>query len=67
MTAAALLRPARTEEALLAGAVEKGVAYVPGTHFYADGEHANTLRLNFSMCEPDAICEGMHRLAAALK
>lgn len=54
-------------QALLAGAVEKGVAYVPGTHFYADGEHANTLRLNFSMCEPDAICEGMHRLAAALK
>ncbi len=52
---------------LLPRAIEKGVAYVPGTHFFADGGHENALRLNFSMCETDAIREGMHRLAAALK
>ena len=52
---------------ILPRAVEKGVAYVPGTHFFAGGGHENTLRLNFSMCEPDQIREGMHRLAEALK
>lgn len=54
-------------QAILPRAVERGVAYVPGTHFFADGGHENTLRLNFSMCEPDQIREGMRRLADALK
>lgn len=44
-------------------AIEAGVAFVPGTHFYPDGGHENTLRLNFSMCEIPAIREGMARLA----
>ncbi len=44
---------------LLQKAVAKGVAYVPGTHFYADGGHLNTLRLNFSNSEPDRIDRGM--------
>lgn len=44
---------------LMKKAVEKGVAYVPGTHFYADGGHENTFRLNFSMSTLDQIQRGM--------
>ena len=42
-----------------AEAVERGVAYVPGTHFYPDGGHHNTLRLNFSNSTPQQIVKGM--------
>lgn len=44
---------------LLAKAVERHVAYVPGTHFYALGGHENTLRLNFSNSSLDQIDTGM--------
>ena len=47
-------------------AVEAGVAFVPGTHFYIDGEHLNTLRLNFSMCDIPAIEEGMAKLGKVI-
>ena len=40
-------------------AVEANVAFVPGTYFYPDGGHLNTMRLNFSMCEIPDIREGM--------
>jgi len=43
-------------------AVEAGVAYVPGTHFYPDGGHHNTFRLNFSNSTPEQIKEGMAKL-----
>ena len=49
-------------EALFKKAVEAGVAYVPGRHFYANGGHKNTLRLNFTMVDAPAIVEGMRRL-----
>ena len=42
--------------------IEAGVAFVPGTHFYPDGGHLNTLRLNFSMCDIPTIEAGMKRL-----
>ena len=48
-------------------AIEQNVAFVPGTHFYPDGGHANTLRLNFSMQEADVIRAGMERLGRAIK
>ena len=48
--------------ALFSEAVERGVAYVPGTHFYPDGGHHNTLRLNFSNSTPEQIHEGMGKL-----
>ena len=48
-------------------AVENGVAFVPGTHFYPDGGHMSTLRLNFSMSQPDTIREGMGRLAETIR
>ena len=53
--------------AALNHAIEQNVAFVPGTHFYPDGGHANTLRLNFSMQEVDSIRAGMERLGRAIK
>ena len=44
---------------LLDEAVGRHVAYVPGTHFFADGGHENTLRLNFSNSTVEQIHEGM--------
>ncbi len=42
--------------------VANNVAFVPGTHFYPDGGHLNTMRLNFSMCDIPTIEAGMARL-----
>jgi len=47
-------------------AVEAGVAFVPGTHFYTEGGHLNTMRLNFSMCDIPTIQTGMERLGAVI-
>ncbi|MGN0794623.1 MAG: PLP-dependent aminotransferase family protein [Aristaeellaceae bacterium] len=44
---------------LLAKCVERKVAYVPGTHFFCDGGHQNTLRLNFSNSTVEQIHTGM--------
>ncbi|MDO4547979.1 MAG: PLP-dependent aminotransferase family protein [Clostridia bacterium] len=44
---------------MLPEAVEKNVAYVPGTHFFFDGGRDNTMRLNFSNSEPEQIDSGM--------
>lgn len=44
---------------LLSKAVERKVAYVPGTYFCADGGHMNTLRLNFSNSTLEQIEKGM--------
>ena len=46
-------------KALLDQAVARHVAYVPGTHFYAEGGHENTLRLNFSNATVAQIHQGM--------
>ena len=48
-------------------AVEKNVAFVPGTHFFAEGGHENTLRLNFSMVSEEKIRQGMANLAAVIR
>jgi DNA-binding transcriptional MocR family regulator len=47
---------------LLAEAIELGVAFVPGAAFFAGDRKRNTLRLNFSLCDPDTIREGIARL-----
>ena len=44
---------------LMSKCVERGVAYVPGTHFFAEGGHDNTLRLNFSNSTVEQIHTGM--------
>lgn len=47
---------------ILQKAIEKKVAFVPGTHFCADGGHENTLRLNFSNSSIEQIRTGMAAL-----
>ncbi len=54
-------------EILFKKCVEAGVAFVPGTHFYPEGGHKNTMRLNFSMASLDQIREGMAKLKKALQ
>ena len=57
MNGAALLKRAVTEQ---------NVAFVPGGAFFHDGAGANTIRLSYSLPEPDQITEGIRRLAAVL-
>ena len=47
---------------MLTKAVERKVAYVPGTYFCVDGGHLNTIRLNFSNSTPEQIDTGMAAL-----
>jgi len=47
---------------LLKEALESKVAYVPGTAFSPDNNGHNTLRLNFSFCNPEKINLGIRRL-----
>lgn len=47
---------------LLAKAIGKGVAFVPGTGAYVDGRGANSMRLNFSGVKEDEIIEGIRRI-----
>ena len=55
--------PERTDTVqMLKKAVDRKVAYVPGTYFCADGGHLNTLRLNFSNSTPEQIETGMRVL-----
>jgi 2-aminoadipate transaminase len=48
--------------ALLARAVDEGVAYVPGEQFFTDGSGQNTLRLAYSVASPAEIDRGVERL-----
>ncbi|NLD34000.1 MAG: PLP-dependent aminotransferase family protein [Clostridiales bacterium] len=52
---------------LFRSAVERGVAFVPGEHFYPEGGHHNTLRLNFSNADQAAILRGMEILSDCIK
>ncbi|NTW29011.1 MAG: PLP-dependent aminotransferase family protein [Coriobacteriia bacterium] len=52
---------------LLAEAVERGVTYAPGDGFYPDGRGKNCMRLAFCYAEPEAIAEGVRRLAEVLE
>ena len=52
---------------LLPQAVDKGVAFVPGAAFYADGGDPRTLRLSFVTASVDQINTGMVALAAAIR
>lgn len=47
---------------LLTSAIDRKVAFVPGTHFFADGGHENTMRLNFSGSTLSQIDQGMEVL-----
>lgn len=51
---------------LLRRCLDEGVAFVPGSGFFPNGGHENTMRLNFSNASPERIEEGIRRLARAL-
>ena len=53
--------------ALLPRAVEAGMAFVPGSSFYPQGGHANTLRLSFVTVPPDLIAQGVAALGRVLR
>jgi 2-aminoadipate transaminase len=52
---------------LLNRAVERGVAYVPGTYFYPGGGHLETFRLNFSNSDIEKIDRGMDVLGEIIR
>ena len=52
---------------LLTKAVDKKVAFVPGSSFHPLGGGENTMRLNFSNAKPDMIRLGVQRLAQAIR
>lgn len=54
-------------EKLFVKAIEKNVAFVPGSPFYCDGSGKNTMRLNFSFMSVEKNIEGIKRLAEAIK
>lgn len=47
-------------------AIREKVAYIPGGVFSVDGSTQNAVRLNFSNVQPEAIREGVRRLAAVV-
>jgi DNA-binding transcriptional MocR family regulator len=53
-------------QAMLAAAVERLVAYVPGTAFYPDGRGRHQMRLAFCYPTEERIREGIARLGALL-
>ncbi len=52
---------------LLRQAVERGVAFIPGTAFFTDGGGREAMRVNFSYSTPAQINDGIARLAALLR
>ncbi len=52
---------------LLKEAVERKVAFVPGSPFFVDGRGHNTLRLSFASVPPELIREGIKRLGEVIK
>ena len=52
---------------LLPRAVDKGVAFVPGAAFFADGADQRTVRLSFVTASTQEIDTGMAALAAAIR
>ncbi|OUS36778.1 GntR family transcriptional regulator [Rhodobacterales bacterium 56_14_T64] len=53
---------------LLAHSLETvGVAFVPGSAFFADGSGGNSIRLSFSCSDEDEINEGMRKLGEVLR
>jgi 2-aminoadipate transaminase len=52
---------------LLKKAIDAGVVFIPGAAFTPSAEPSNKLRLAFSAVPPDAIAEGVRRLAPVLR
>ncbi|GGH57365.1 2-aminoadipate aminotransferase [Comamonas phosphati] len=54
-------------QTLLAAAVERGMAFVPGAPFYAGDAQNNTLRLSYVTVTPEQIDKGIAALASAIR
>ena len=54
-------------EDLLAKALDKNVAFVPGAAAFLNGDGQNAMRLNFSAMPPHLISEGIARLGAVVR
>jgi 2-aminoadipate transaminase len=54
-------------QALLAAAVERGMAFVHGAPFFAGDAQGNTLRLSYVTVTPEQIDKGIAALAAAIR
>ncbi len=52
---------------VLKHAIDQGVVFVPGVHFFVDRPEYNTLRLSYSTIAPASADEAALRLAAALR
>jgi DNA-binding transcriptional MocR family regulator len=52
---------------LLPKAVDRHVAYVPGTAFYPDEQGSDQLRIAFCYPSPDDVAEGVRRLGELLR
>jgi len=61
------LPPSMDAARLLERAIKKNVAFVCGSVFYCNGEGQNTMRMNFSFSGPEDTCEGVSRLADAIR
>ncbi|HUW93278.1 MAG TPA: PLP-dependent aminotransferase family protein [Bacteroidales bacterium] len=61
------LPPSMDAARLLERSIRKKVAFVCGSVFYCNNEGHNTMRINFSFCGPADICEGVRRLAEAIR
>lgn len=53
-------------ERILPAALDRGVAFVPGTFFYAGAPRRETLRVSFATATPTELAEGAARLGAAI-
>jgi 2-aminoadipate transaminase len=63
---AELREPGADTHARLPAAIDRGVAYVPGSAFSVAAPHRSSLRLSYATVAPDALVEGAHRLADVL-
>ncbi len=61
------LPPGLDATELFHSAIRRKVAYIPGGVFSVDGRTRNTMRLNFSNVKPEAIREGVTRLADVIR
>lgn len=52
---------------LLLQAVENGVTFISGDHFYASSPPQNMIRLSFTMAGPQSIEEAVKRLGGLMK
>lgn len=61
-----LTLPGMNTQDLLAKALERNVAFVPGNSFFPDGRGNESMRLNFSCMNPEKIYEGIRRLGVLI-